>query len=93
MNTFIPKSKFLRKRALDLHRSGDSFVEIARKLQIGKSTAQRWAAIANKKPTITKMVNKAELAAAVYYAELPTLAFVPHIKLTSASKYQMVRPG
>lgn len=97
MNTFIPKSEFLKKRALDLHRSGENNREIARRLGVSESTIDRWvrAAKPENRPFITEAIDHAERMNTIRWAgsELPTLAYVPHIKLHRDSKYKMVKHG
>lgn len=88
MNTFIPKSEFLKKRALDLHRSGEYNREIARRLNVSSTTIDRWVNAA-------KPVSHMERMEVLRWAEpeLPVLPFVPHITLTPQSKYRMAAPA
>jgi hypothetical protein len=88
MNKFSPKSEFLKKRASSLHRSGYSTEEISRMLQICQTTAYTWLNSEFRKHKGTRGLYKPPLPFEPV-GLLPTLAFVPHIKLTKNSKYTM----
>lgn len=95
MNKFAPKSDFLRQRALSLHRSGVPCNDISRMLKItGSDTVRRWVKQIDRRPVITSAIDHAEKMNAIRWSgsELPTLAFVPHIKLSPESKYVMRAP-